>query len=141
MAETMQGMMASDSNSSLTVEDLRGEQGGAQGGVEDGADAAGRPGQDQDAAVLGLELEKAGQEGAKTGADLGDGALFAGGAAAADGDGGDHDLDRGDPVADVAAPGVEGLDHGVGAVAFRPPARCRMTMSPTVRPPRAGMMR
>ena len=99
------------------VEDFRGEQGGAEGGVEDGADAAGGPGQDQDAAHLGLELEKARQDGPEARADLGDGALFTGGAAATDGDGGDHDFDQGDPAADVALPVVEGLDHGVGPLA------------------------
>ena len=87
--------------------------------MEDGADAAGRSSQDQDTTVPGLELQEAGQKGAKTGADLGYGPLFPRGAAAADGDGRGQDFDKGDAFSDIAALGVERLDHGVGAVAFR----------------------
>ena len=103
----------------LPVEDLRGEQGGSQGSVENGADATGGARQDQDAAFPGLELKEGGQKGAKAGADLGYGSLFPGGAAAADGDGRGDDFDKGDALADIAAPGVEGFDHGVGAMALR----------------------
>ena len=103
----------------LPVEDLRGEEGGSQGGVEDGPDAAGCAGQDQDAAVSGFKLQEAGQKRAKTGTDLGDWPFFPRGAAAADGEGRGQDFDKRDALSDEATLGVEGLDHGVGSVPFR----------------------
>ena len=100
------------------VEHLRGEERRPQGRVKDGPDAAGGSGQHQDAPVPGFELQNGGQERPETRADLGNGTFFAGGTAAADGNGGSQNLHQRHPFANIAALAVKGLDHGIGAVAL-----------------------
>ena len=86
--------------------------------MKDGPDASGRAGQHQDAPVPGFELQNGGQERPETRPDLGNGTFLAGGTAAADGNGRGHDLHQRHPLANIAAPAVKGLDHGIGTVAL-----------------------
>ena len=100
------------------VQDLRREQGGAQGSVEDGADAPGRAGQHQDAPIPDPQVHQGGRIEASP-APIWAMGPSAGGTAAADGEGRSQDLDRGHPLANEAAGVVEGFDHGIGAMPFR----------------------
>ncbi len=103
----------------VPVEDLDREQRPAEGRAKSGADPAGDPGQQQDAAIGAGKAQAGGEKRAEPGTDLGDRPLAPGAAAGADGRHRGQRLDPGDPAADQAAAVVKGVDGGIGAVPFR----------------------
>jgi hypothetical protein len=95
-----------------------GEDGGADRRAEDGGEAGGHSGQDQQPLLAVGAVQPAGVAGREASGDEGGRAFAAGRAAGANGDGrGDH-LERGYAPADRPVGPVECLDHGVSAVSL-----------------------
>ncbi|KAF5031494.1 hypothetical protein DSECCO2_627160 [anaerobic digester metagenome] len=100
----------------LGIEHLHGGEGSAERGAEDRAEAPGRAGEQQDAALARGQVQQLGEKGPEARAELGDGAFLAGAAARGDGGDGRCALDQGHERLDDAGIPVERLDHRVRAV-------------------------
>ncbi len=103
----------------VAIEDLDGEERGAERGTEDGGQTGRDAGDEQDAPLALGDAEPLGDGGAERAADLHGRALATAGAAGAEREHRGHRLDPDDAPANDAAGVVKGVDHRVAAAAAR----------------------